>query len=55
VKKLKEIFKSAEQIQLVQVDSLDWLGMWKRKLVISVDENRPAELTQGYFEALNKS
>jgi phenylacetate-CoA ligase len=55
VSQLKEIFKSVEQIRLVQVDSLDWLGMWKRKLVISVDENRPAELTQGYFEALNKS
>jgi phenylacetate-CoA ligase len=55
VSQLKEIFKSVEQIRLVQVDSLDWLGMWKRKLVISVDENMPAELTQGYFEALNKS
>jgi phenylacetate-CoA ligase len=55
LKKLREIFKSAERIELVQVDSLDWLGMWKRKLVISVDENMPEELTQGYFEALNKS
>jgi len=55
LKKLREIFKLAERIELVQVDSLDWLGMWKRKLVISVDENMPAELAQGYFEALNKS
>jgi phenylacetate-CoA ligase len=53
VSKLKNLFKSADQILLVQVDSLEWLGMWKRKLVITVDENMPEELTQEYFEKLN--
>ena len=53
VSKLKNLFKSADQILLVQVDSLEWLGMWKRKLVITVDENMPEELTQDYFEKLN--
>jgi hypothetical protein len=53
VSKLKGLFKSADQILLVQVDSLEWLGMWKRKLVITVDENMPEELTQEYFEKLN--
>ena len=53
VSKLKDMFKSTDQIRLIQVDSLDWLGMWKRKLVITVDENMPQELTQEYFEKLN--
>lgn len=53
VSKLKEMFKSVDQIRLAQVDSLEWLGMWKRKLVITVDENMPEELTQEYFEKLN--
>lgn len=54
VSQLRENFKSVDEIRLVQVDSLDWLGMWKRKLVIPVADNMPEELSQSYIEELYK-
>jgi phenylacetate-CoA ligase len=52
---LGEVFRTSQQVTFWQVESLEWLGMWKRKLVIPVAQNRPEGLDLSYFQGLGAS
>jgi phenylacetate-CoA ligase len=52
VQKLEAVFKTSKQVQILQVENLEWLGLWKRKLILEVHEQIPAEMDQDYFEKL---
>jgi phenylacetate-coenzyme A ligase PaaK-like adenylate-forming protein len=49
---LRKIFVSAEAVELVRAESLAWLGVWKRSLVIPVDQKRPESLSLDFFKEL---
>lgn len=50
--KLKDVFRTSNRVEILQVPSLGFLGFWKRKLVVDVAEAIPSELSVSYFEAL---
>lgn len=51
--KLQEMFRSISDFRILQVQSLEWLGLWKRKLILDVPQKIPAELSQKLFEDLS--
>ena len=51
--KLQEVFRSTSDFRVLQVESLDFLGLWKRKLILDIPQKIPAEINQKLFEDLS--
>lgn len=53
--KLQAVFKTAEKVRVVQIDSLEHLGLWKRKLIVEVQSFMPEEFTQAEIEHISST
>lgn len=52
--KLQQVFRTSQQVKLIQLDSLKWLGYWKRKMILDVPKAMPTDLSQEFFESASK-
>jgi phenylacetate-CoA ligase len=51
---LTGVFRTSNKVQIVQLPSLKFLGVWKRKMVLDVPDSIPSELPSVYFEKLEE-